>query len=452
MNIIIAGGGKVGQTLARQLSAEGHDLTLIDRDNQVLEKTVDRYDAMVVSGNCASKEVLLSAGIVDADLLIAATAMDEVNLLCCMTAHGLNNNLHTIARIRTPEYAEQIMTMRDVFPLSMTVNPELQAALEIERLLKFPGFLRRESFANDQTQIVELRIDSNSKLCNLPLSELGTVVKCRVLVCAVLRAGAAVTPTGNFVLKEGDRIFVTAPTANLAILLKSLGIGTKKVRNVLLCGGGRVSYYLAGLLEDDKMSVRILEQDPARCTDLASTLPQTTVILGDCSSQATLDSQGLEDMDAVVTLTGLDETNMVVSLYAGSRGVGQIITKLGRTENSKLADTMALGSTISPKELCCNSIVRYVRAMQNQTGAAVSVHTIADGQVEAVEFLVDETTKNCGNPLKDIKLKPNVLIASISHGADSQVPGGGSVFQPGDTVVVVTSGRGVLHTINDIFA
>lgn len=452
MNIIIAGGGKVGQTLARQLSAEGHDLTLIDRNNQVLEKTVDRYDAMVVSGNCASKEVLLSAGIQDTDLLIAATALDEVNLLCCMTAHGLNKNLHTIARIRTPEYAEQIMTMRDVFPLSMTVNPELQAALEIERLLRFPGFLRRESFANDQTQIVELRIDSSSKLCNLPLSELGTVVKCRVLVCAVLRAGAAVAPTGNFVLKEGDRIFVTAPTANLAILLKSLGIGTKKVRNVLLCGGGRVSFYLARVLEDDKMSVRILEHNLARCTELAEELPQTTVILGDCSSQATLDSQGLEDMDAVVTLTGLDETNMVVSLYAGSRGVGQIITKLGRTENSKLADTMALGSTISPMELCCNSIVRYVRAMQNQTGAAISVHTIADGQVEAVEFLVDETTKNCGKALKDIKLKPNVLIAGISHGADSQVPGGGSVFQPGDTVVVVTSGRGVLHTINDIFA
>ncbi len=452
MKIIIAGGGKVGQTLARQLSAEGHDLTLIDRDNQVLEKTVNNYDMMVVSGNCASKEVLLSAGITDADLLIAVTAMDEVNLLCCMTAHGLNQNLHTIARIRTPEYADQIMTMRDVFPLSMTVNPEKQAALEIERLLKFPGFLRRESFANDQTQIVELRIDASSKLCNLPLSDLGTVVKCRVLICAVLRSGTAVAPTGNFVLKEGDRIFVTAPTANLAILLKSLGIVTKKVRNVLLCGGGRVSYYLASLLEDDKMTVRILERNYDRCTTLATQLPQATVIHGDCSSQATLDSQGLEIMDSIVTLTGLDETNMVVSLYAGSRGVSQIITKLSRTENSKLADTMALGSTISPKELCCNSIIRYVRAMQNQTGAAISVHTIADGQAEAVEFMVDETTKHCGKALKDIKLKPNVLIASITHGADSQVPNGNSSFQPGDTVVIVTSGRGVLQGINDIFA
>ena len=452
MNIIIAGGGKVGQTLVRQLSAEGHDLTIIDRDKQVLDKTVDRYDAMVVAGNCASKDVLLNAGIMDAELLIAATAMDEVNLLCCMTAHGLNKNLHTIARIRTPEYAEQIMTMRDVFPLSMTFNPEMQAALEIERLLKFPGFLRRESFANDQAQIVELRIDSSSKLCNLSLSELGTVVKCRVLVCAVLRAGSAVAPTGNFVLKEGDRIFVTAPTANLAILLKSLGIVTRKVHKVLICGGGRISYYLASFLEDENMSVKILEKSYDRCVTLASQFAYATVIHGDCSSQATLDSEGLDSMDAVVTLTGMDETNMIVSLYAGSRDVRQIITKLGRTENGKFADTMTLGSTISPKELCCNSIVRYVRAMQNQTGAAVSLHTIADGQVEAIEFLADESTKHCGTPLKDLKLRPNVLIASITHGADTQIPNGGSMFYPGDSVLVVTSGRGVLQGLNDIFA
>lgn len=452
MNIVIAGGGKVGQTLARQLAAEGHDLTLIDQDNQVLEKSMERYDAMVIAGNCASKDVLLSAGIRDAELLIAVTAMDEVNLLCCMTAHGLNPKLHTIARIRNPEYAQQIMTMRDIFPLSMTVNPEKQAAMEIERLLKFPGFLRRESFAKGRTEIVELRIDATSKLCNLPLSDMSTVVKCRVLVCAVLRAGTAVAPSGNFVLKEGDRIFVTAPTTNLAILLKSLGIGAKKVRNVLLCGGGRVSYYLADLLEDDNISVRILEKDHKRCVELAERLASATVIHGDCSSQATLDSQGLEDTDAIVTLTGMDETNMVVSLYAGNRGVGQIITKLGRSENTTLANTMALGSTISPKELCCNTIVRYVRAMQNQTGAAVSVHTIADGQIEAVEFLIDETTKHCNTPLKDIKLKPNVLIASIICGADTQIPNGNSVFHPGDTVVVVTSGRGVLHKINDIFA
>ncbi len=452
MKIIIAGGGKIGHTLARQLAAEGHELTLIDHAARVLESFVERFDAMAVAGNCASKAVLLDAGVRDAELLIAVTNADEVNLLCCMTAHGINPKLHTIARIRTPEYADQVMTMRHIFPLSMTVNPEKQAALEIERLLKFPGFLRRDSFAKGRAQIVELRVDGDSKLCNVALSKMGEIVKCRVLVCAVLRSGNAVAPSGNFVLQEGDRIFVTAPTTNLAILLKNLGIITRKVRSVLLCGGGRVSHYLAGLLEKDKMSVTILEKNYARCLELAQQLPGISVVHGDCSSQATLDSQGLSECDAVVTLTGVDEINMVVSLYAGSRGVGQIITKLSRGENSALADTMALGSTISPRELCCNQIVRYVRAMQNQTGAAVSVHSIADGQAEAVEFLVDETTLHYGEPLKQIKLKPNVLVVSIAHGADTLIPGGDSVFVPGDTVVVVTSGRGVLKTINDIFA
>jgi trk system potassium uptake protein TrkA len=282
--------------------------------------------------------------------------------------------------------------------------------------------------------------------------DLSSIVNCRVLVCAVLRAGNAVAPTGNFVLKEGDRIFVTAPTAALASLLKNLGIVTKRVRSVLLCGGGRVSYYLAKELQDEHMSVHILEKNPERCVALAKELPDATVFCGDCSSQATLDAQGLADTDAVVTLTGMDETNMVISLYAGNRGVSQIITKLKRSENSALADTMALGSTISPLQLCCNSIVRYVRAMQNQTGAAISIHTIADGQVEAVEFMVEDSTKHCGIPLKDIRLKPNVLLASITHGAVTQIPNGNSAFFPGDTVVVVSSGRGILQGINDIFA
>ena len=452
MNIIIAGGGKVGLTLARQLAAEGHDLTLIDRDNRVLEMAVEQYDAIAVSGNCASKEVLLKAGVAGADLLVAATNADEVNLLCCMTGHGLNKKLHTIARIRNPEYADQVMTMRDVFPLSMTINPERQAAMEIERLLRFPGFLRRDSFAKGRTQIVELRINQGSKLSNVPLSELSSIVKCRVLVCAVLRAGTAITPSGNFVLKEGDRIFVTAPTATLAELLKNLGINTHKVRNVMICGGSRVSYYLASLLEKDGISIRVLEQNYDRCMELAKSLPKSAVIHADCSSQVILEQQGIGECDALVTLTGIDEMNMVVSMYGDSRGVRQIITKLSRSENSSIADSMALGSLIYPKELCCNQIVRYVRAMENQTGAAVSVHTIADGQVEAVEFLVDESTKNCNVPLKEMRLKPNVLIVSVTHGAQTQIPNGDSVFTQGDTVVVVTSGRGVLQQINDIFA
>lgn len=452
MDIIIAGGGKVGMTLARQLAAEGHNLTIIDENNAVLETAVERYDAIAVQGNCASMETLKRAGVHEAELVIAATGADELNLLCCMTAHGMNEKVHTIARIRNPEYAEQVMNMPEVFPLSLTVNPERQAAMEIERLLKFPGFLRRESFAKGRAEIVELRIERDSKLCDLSLADMSSVVKCRVLVCAVLRAGQAVAPSGNFVLREGDRIFVTAPTADLTVLLKNLGIITRRVRSVLICGGGRVSYYLGKLLEDDNMTVTVLEKSHSRCVALASQLPKASVIHGDCSSHATLEDQGIGSSDAVVTLTGTDETNMVVSLYADSQGVPQIITKLGRGENASIADAMSLGSIIVPRELCSNHIVRYVRAMENQVGAAISVHAIADGQVEAVEFLVDSTTKNCGIPLKKMKLRPNVLVVSITHGTKTQIPGGDSVFTEGDTVVVVTSGRGVLQNINDIFA
>ncbi len=452
MDIIIAGGGKVGVTLARQLAAEGHNLTLIDQDSKVLDTVMERYDAITVAGNCASREVLQKAGIDEAELVIAATGADEVNLLCCMTAHGMNPNVHTIARIRNPAYTDQVMTMRNVFPLSLTVNPEKQAAMEIERLLRFPGFLRRESFAKGRSEIVELRVDAASKLCDVALAELGSIVKCKVLVCAVLRAGTAVAPSGSFVLREGDRIFVTAPTSELALLLKNLDIITRRVRRVLICGGGRISYYLAKQLENDKMMVQILEKNDERCVELAASLPKASVFQGDCSDHATLENLGLTDFDAVVTLTGVDETNMVISLYAGSRGVSQIITKLSRDENSSIADSMSLGSVIIPRELCGNTIVRYVRAMDNQVGAAVSVHSIADGQAEAVEFLVDASTKNLDVPLKKIKLKPNVLIASITHGSQTQIPNGDSVFSEGDTVVVVTSGRGILHQINDIFA
>ena len=453
MNIIIAGCGKVGLTLARLLSAEGHDLTMIDLDKRKLETQLERYDIMAVEGNCASMPVLQQAGVETADLLICATDADEVNLLCCMTAHGINPRIHTIARIRNPEYTDQIYQMRSTFNLSLTVNPEKQAATEIERLLQYPGFLRRDTFARGKTEIVELRIDSGSKLRDVALMDLPNVVKCKVLICAVLRDGKAlVSNSGSFVLKEGDRIFVTAPTGNLALLLKNLGIITKRVRRVMLCGGDRISYYLVEHLLNQGIAVDIIEKDPKRCRDLAVRLPGAGVIQGDCSNQDFLEEEGISQCDALVTLTGMDEMNMIVSLYGKSRGVGKVITKLGRYENIQMADGLNLGSVICPRELCSNNIVRYVRAMQNQTGAAISVHGIADGQAEAVEFMVDEHTENCGVPLKALKLKPGLLVASITRGARTEIPNGDSSFQRGDMVLVVTGGRGVLHQLNDIFA
>ena len=452
MNIIVAGDGKVGSTLARQLSGEGYDVTVIDRDDRVLAVTVERYDVIGVHGNCASMEVLQEAGVKSADLLIAATGADEVNLLCCTTAHALNPKLHTIARIRNPEYIEQTYRMRNVFGLSMVINPENQAATEIDRLLKYPGFLRRDTFAKGRTEIVELRVDSGSKLCNVKLMDLRNIVKCKVLVCAVLREGTAHAPSGDFELRAGDRIFVTALTENLTTLLKNLGMLTRRVRNVTLCGGGRISYYLARRLHKSGIQCQIIEKDYDRCRTLCELLPDSSIIHGDVSEQGLLESEGLDQTDALVTLTGRDEVNMIVSLYATSMGVPQVVTKLGHTGNRSVIDSLNLGSVISPRELVCSNIVRYVRAMENQTGAALSVHAIADGQVEAMEFLLDEKTRNCGRPLKELKLKPNVLLAGIAHGSDSEIPYGDSVFHQGDTVVVVTNGREIIRQFNDIFA
>ena len=452
MNIIIAGGGKVGFTLARQLSAEKHDITLIDSNQQVLHSGIERFDVMAVHGNCASMETLLQAGVREADLLIAATNADEVNLLCCTTAHGINPGLHTIARIRNPEYTEQIYAMRDVFALSMAVNPEKQAAIEIERLLKYPGFLRRDVFARGRTEIVELRIDAKSKLCGVQLMDMSAIIKCRVLICAVLRNGQAMVPnSGTFTFQEGDRVFVTAPTKDLTTLLKSLGIITRRVKRCLLCGGGRVCIYLATALEKSGIAVTVVEKDYDRCQELCAQLPNSTIIHGNAGNTDLLESEGLAQFDAVVTLTGEEELNMIVSLYANSVGVPQVITKLGHISNQSIIDTLNLGSVICPKDLVANNIVRYVRAMQNQTGAAISVHAIADGQVEAMEFLVTEDTKGCGVPLKNLKPKANVLIASITHGSVTEIPNGDSVFHAGDTVVIVTTGRGSIRQINDIF-
>ena len=452
MNIIIAGDGKVGSTLTRLLSTEGHDVTIIDCNSDVLEASQEQFDVMAVQGNCAAMDVLLQAGVKRADLLIAVTNADEINLLCCTTAHGLNENLHTIARIRNPEYTQQMFTLQHIFGLSMSINPEKQAAAEIERLLQYPGFLKRDSFAKGKAEIVELRVDSGSKLCNVALFDMNNIVKCRVLVCAVIRDGTAIAPRGNFVLREGDRIFVTAPAQNLTTLLRNLGIITRRVRRVMLCGGGRVSHYLADMLSRHGIQVRLIEHDYHRCQELASLLPDVTVIHGDGTDQTLLDSEGLSNADAMVSLTGLDELNMIISLYGQSRGVPQVITKLSRMENRNMIDSLGLGSVVCPKELCCNTIARYVRAMGNQSGAAVSVHAIADGQAEAVEFLVDDTTKYCDVPLKEIKLKPDVLLVSITRGAATEIPGGDSRFREGDTIVIVTSNRGSIRQLNDIFA
>ncbi|SFK95685.1 trk system potassium uptake protein TrkA [Lachnospiraceae bacterium KH1T2] len=451
MNILVAGIGKVGMTLVRQLSAEGHDLTVIDYSSGVLENCVEDYDVMAIEGNCATMETLEEAGVENADLLLAMTNADEVNLLCCMTAHHMNSKLHTIARIRDPEYTQQAYTMRGAFALSMVVNPDRSAAREINRLIKYPGFLKRDTFAKGLAEIVELKVDEKSALKDLSLFQLNSTVKAQILVCTVLREGNAIIPSGDFSLRQGDRVFVTGSAKDLAVMLRNLGIITHKARRVLIAGGGRISYYLAKTLLEQGTAVQIIERDEKRCHNLAEALPDASIIHGDVSNQYILNREGLEGCDSFVTATGVDETNIVMSLYAAKKNVPQIITKLGRAENMEIINELSVGSLVCPKELCAASVVRYVRAMKNQVGAAVTMHTIADGQAEALEFVVDENTRHCNEQLKNIKLKDNVLLAGITHKGRTIIPRGDSYFVPGDSLVVVESGQGTVLRLNDIF-
>lgn len=451
MKIIIAGNGKVGDTLARQLAVEGYDITIIDRDKEALNNCVEHNDVMTVEGNCASQKILRIAGAASANLLIAATGNDEVNLLCCMMARNINPNIHTISRIRNPEYTEQAYNMKDEFALAMIINPEKQAAMEIERLIHYPGFLKRDTFSKGKAEIVELKIEPSSKLCGTPLNKIYNVIKCKVLVCAVVRHGVAFTPDGNFTLLEGDRIFVTAPSDNLSALLKNLGIVTKKIKQVLIIGGGTISHYLAAMLERRHIDVKIIEKDERKCKQLSELLPDAEIVCGDASSQSLLESEGIDSCDALVALTGIDETNMIISLYGKSRGVPLTVTKLGRLEDTNIIDNLALGSIITPRKLCCNMIIKYVRAMKKQTGAAVTIHSIADGYAEAVEFNIEKDSPHCGKPLKKLSLKKNVLVASITHGGETEIPNGDSHYSVGDSVIIVAGSGTVLKQFNDIF-
>ncbi len=451
MKILVAGNGKVGSALTRQLTGEGHDITIIDNNSDVLSASIERDDVMSVYGNCASAGTLREADVKNANLLIALTGADELNLLTCMTAHCLNPRLHTIARIRNPDYREQAYDMRESFALSLIVNPERQAAIEIEKLLNYPGFLRRDTFAGGHVEIVELRVDEKSKLKDVPLTELNSVVHCKALVCSVLRDGKAITPTGGFVIHEGDRVFVTAARTNMSIMLKSLGLLTRKVHRIILAGGDKVCYYLAETMHKSGVDITLIEQNYERCKRLTEQLSRVNVVHGDAGNDSLLRREGIERADAFVTLTGLDELNILLSIYARKLGVPQVITKIGRMENPLILDSLPLGSVVCPRDLCVNNILQYVRAMQNQKGAAVALHRIADNQTEAMEFIADETTLHCGEPLKDIRLKPNVLVVSITHGAFTEIPNGASSFRKGDNIVVISSGETVIYQLNDIF-
>ena len=451
MNIIIAGSGKAGSGILRQLLTGENNLTVIDKDAELLERISGRYDIMTVCGNCLLTDVLQNAGVEQANLLIAFTASDEVNLLCCLLAKRLNPSLHTIPRIRNPEIMELCATMRKELGISMVVNPDRDAAREIYMQLQFPAFLKRETFAKGRVEIVQIRVKDDSKLKNAHIKLLPSIIGFKVLVCAVVRDGKAVIPNGDYVLREGDLVHVTAPNAVLSKLIRKLKLTTRQVKYLMIVGGDRISVYLAKSLSELGVNIKIIENDPQRAALLAELLPDATVTTGDGSSQDTLDREGCGTMDALITLTGLDEVNMVVSMYASSAGVPQVITKINRIESPALLDKLDIGSVISSTHISGELVAQYVRAMKRTSGSALTVHPIADGQVDAMEFAIDRDSEYINTPLKEVPTRENVLLSCIIRGGRTMIPDGDSTYQIGDTVVVVATSELSILQFNDIF-
>ncbi|MBC8570013.1 Trk system potassium transporter TrkA [Zongyangia hominis] len=452
MRIVIVGDGKVGVTLTDQLSREGHDIVIIDKDMRVLRESVDQYDVLAIHGNGASLSVQREAGVGESDLLIAATSADEVNLICCVLAKKLGVK-RTIARVRNPEYDEQLIYLKEDLGLSMTINPEKAAAMEILNLLRFPAVIQRDTFAKGRVEIIELKIRKESPLAGRYLHELTHIVKAQVLICAVERGDEVIIPTGAFQMQAGDNIFVTGASRNLAALVQNLGIVEQKIKNVMLIGGSRIAYYLASALLAEGAAVKIIEIDPERCRQLAGLLPRASIVCSDGTQPEVLAAEGLVDADAVITLTDIDEENLILSMYAHQQGVYKVISKINRMEYNELCQKMGIASIVSPKNLVCNDIVRYVRAMENtEEDSVLALHRIVNDKVEALEFSVAEDTLHLNVPLRDIRLRDGVLLACINRNGKIIIPGGNDVLRKRDSVIVVTTADRMYGNLNAIFA
>lgn len=452
MRIVIVGDGKVGYTLADRLSNEGHDLVVIDNNPKNLALLSTTLDVITVLGNGASSAIQREAEVQDCDLLIAVTSMDEINMICCLVARKLGAE-HTVARVRNPDYAAQLVLLKDELGLSMAVNPEHAAAIEIARLLRFPSALKIETFARGRAELVEYRIPADSALCGMALKNLAKSLQAHVLVCAVQRGDDVFIPTGDFVLACGDHIHITTPPEELSAFFKKLGVFQHRVKDVIIVGGGRIAYYLTKQLANLSMQVKIIERDQPRAEELCELLPRTLIIHGDGTDPDLLGEEGLDQADAFVALTGLDEENIILSLYAQSRmeGGGKVITKVDRLPFLGVLDDLGLHSLISPKTLTANSIVSFVRGMQNATGSGVeTMHELIDGRVEGLEFRVLPTADYLGIPLMNLPLRKNILIGCIVRRGKAIIPAGSDTIEAGDSVVVITTAQ-MFDDYNDIF-
>lgn len=451
MQIIIVGCGKVGRALVGQLSGEDNNVTVVDMNPDVVKGVSTFYDVMGVTGNGTSYTTLMEADTEHADILIAVTHSDEVNLLCCVVAKRAGN-CHTIARVRNPIYSAERGFLRKELGLSMIINPEFAAAMEIARLLRFPSAIEIDSFSRGRIEMLRFKVREDSLLIGYALKDLSQKLSVDVLVCAVERSGNVLIPDGDFVVRGGDVLSVIAIPGNASAFFKKIGIRTNQVKNTLIIGGGEITYYLSQLLLSTGIKVKIVEKNRERCEELSELLPKATIICGDGSDQELLNEEHLEQMDSLVASTDIDEENIILSLYAKDKVRSKVVTKLNRLEFNDVIHSLNLDSLVYPKNITAEYILQYVRAMGNSMGSNVeTLYKLMDGRVEALEFLIRPLSNMTGIRLQDMKLKKNLLVAGIGRKGKLIIPGGQDEFMPGDSVIVVTTNTG-FRDIHDILA
>lgn len=449
MKIIIAGAGKIGYTIASTLAQEGHDITVIDKKSSAINRISNELDIICIEGSATNSEALIEAGARDADLMVAATVSDEVNMVCGISARKLGT-AHVIARIRDTEYLMQREFLREALGLSVVVNPEYECALEISRMLRFPSAVRVVSFSKGSVEIVDHRIETGDRLDGMSLRQLGVLLDSPVLVSVVERSGRAIIPNGDFVLQAGDKLSVTGSPKGLRKFFSALGKQKKRIKTVMIIGGGRVAVYLANMLAENGMSVTIVDKDRTRCEMLCDLTPHASVVHGDATRSDVLREEGIRETDAFVALTGEDGDNVITSLYARTCNVDTIVTKVNREHFAEITAGYGLDRVVAPKDLVAQKLALYVRAMENSRGSSMeTLYKLADGQVEALEFCVRENSRCIGKPLKEMNIRPGILLCALIRGSRSIIPDGSTCILPGDHAVVI-SAAGRLTSLDSI--
>ena len=451
MKIIIVGCGKVGKTLAEELNKEDNEVTVIDRRYAEVESLSNKFDVMGVVGNGASYKTQMEAGIEKADILIAVTGSDELNLLCCLIAKRAGN-CQTIARVRNPEYSEEIGFVKGALGLAMTINPEFAAAQEIARVLRFPSAIKIDTFAKGRVEMLKFRVPGESRLNGMLVMNIAPKLGADVLVCAVERDGEIFIPKGDFRLQEKDVVSIIAGPKKASDFFKKIGIETHQVKDTMIVGGGDTGYYLAKLLQPMGIGIKLIEQNEERCNLLSELLPKAQIIHADGSEQIVLIEEGVGQAEAFVALTNMDEENVMLSLFARSQTSGKIATKINRMDFDRVIKELDLDTTVYPKKITALYILQFVRAMKNSIGCNVeTMYRILDDKAEALEFVVKDSSELPGIPLEKLKIKENTLVACIIRGRQIIIPRGKDEMRVGDSVVVVTTTLG-LKDIRDVIS